>query len=165
MKVSITGHTNGVGRALADHLRDKWSADVTGFSLSNGYDISKQEDRERIMAVEYDVFINNAYDYHNMGNGSQLELLKMTHSKDKKIINISSAVTDFKYDKDAIVIQYEADKKALDDFCLGKPITNIKPATLNTRMTGYSGKDLSVMCDVIDFVLQDQLNIHTITFS
>lgn len=51
MKVSITGHTNGVGRALADHLRDKWSADVTGFSLSNGYDISKQEDRERIMQL------------------------------------------------------------------------------------------------------------------
>jgi hypothetical protein len=164
VRVSITGHTNGIGEALADHLRDVWNADVTGFSLSNGFDISKEIDRKRIVEVDYDLFINNAYDYHNMGNGSQLEMLKLLNLT-KTIVNISSAITDSDYDKGEVVLQYEADKKALDDFCLGKPITNIKPATLNTRMSGNSGKELSVMCDVIDFVLQDKINIHTITFS
>ena len=58
MKIAITGHTKGIGKACHDLLSE--DHEVTGFSRSNGYDIN---DPESIFssAKDSDVFINNAY--------------------------------------------------------------------------------------------------------
>jgi len=57
MKVAITGHTQGIGKAIAELYPDH-----IGFSRSNGYDISVLTLREQIVSEssDCDVFINNA---------------------------------------------------------------------------------------------------------
>lgn len=83
MKVAITGHTSGVGKALY-HKFD----DVVGLSRSNGYNINDPVpilDRVK----DCDVFVNNAHSGY-----SQVDLLYMLWSewKDtpKTIVCISS---------------------------------------------------------------------------
>ena len=57
MKIAITGHTRGIGKACADVFRHDT---IYGYSRSNGYDIKDAEDIFK-SAEDCDVFINNAY--------------------------------------------------------------------------------------------------------
>ena len=56
MKIAITGHTKGIGKACADVFSEH---EVIGFSRSNGFDIQAIEP---ILdsSNDCDVFINNA---------------------------------------------------------------------------------------------------------
>ena len=58
MKIALTGHTSGIGKAILEHL----DAEFVVFSRTNGYDINKTEDRRKIVQEAHDckVFINNA---------------------------------------------------------------------------------------------------------
>src|ERR1700681_89274 len=60
MKIAITGHTRGIGQSLASHF-SAYHNEVIGFSRSNGYNIVKFVDRQRIIEAsqDADVFINN----------------------------------------------------------------------------------------------------------
>lgn len=60
MKIAITGHSKGIGKGIADYYSEH---EVIGFSRSNGYDISKLADIQRIVteSADADVFVNNAY--------------------------------------------------------------------------------------------------------
>jgi len=60
MKIAITGHTKGIGKAIADLY---YTDEVVGFSRSNGYDIVHPGNVARIIAesAECDIFVNNAY--------------------------------------------------------------------------------------------------------
>ena len=164
MKISITGHTHGVGKHLYDVLST--DHDVTGFSTSNDYDISDPRDRIRIANHDYDVFINNAYDYFSMGNGSQLDMLKMLDWENKLVINISSMITEVDYAKGEIELIYEEDKTKLDLFCRNKRICNIKPNQLKTRITEYKGQELTSISEIVKFVLANpSFFLHTVTVS
>ena len=58
MKIAITGHSRGIGKALYDTL--SVDHEVEGFSRSNGFDI--QNSNIIIRAVKgFDVFVNNAF--------------------------------------------------------------------------------------------------------
>ena len=90
MKIAITGHTQGIGKAVYELLSKEH--EVLGFSRSNGYDITNTEQRQNLISsVETcDVFINNAYAIRY-----QTELLKVFCKKwkdaaDKFIIHIGS---------------------------------------------------------------------------
>lgn len=58
MKIGMTGHTRGVGKAIFDKISE--THEVLGFSRTNGYDVS---DPITIIneVIDCDVFINNAY--------------------------------------------------------------------------------------------------------
>ena len=58
MKIAITGHTTGIGKAIHDWFLG--DADILGFSKSNGYDITNKDDRIKIIneSMDCDVFIN-----------------------------------------------------------------------------------------------------------
>jgi nucleoside-diphosphate-sugar epimerase len=90
MRIAITGHTRGIGRALAEVFEQN-GHEIVGFSKSQGCDIYKEEDQSKIIAeLEHcDVFINNAY-----MPWAQSNLLKLAYAKwqgtDKIIVNISS---------------------------------------------------------------------------
>jgi short-subunit dehydrogenase len=58
MKISITGHTKGIGKACFDILSEKH--EVFGFSRSNGYDINQPE-KIFLESKDNNVFINNAF--------------------------------------------------------------------------------------------------------
>mgnify|MGYP001626557762 CR=1 FL=1 len=47
MKIALTGHTSGIGKALYDILSQEH--DVVCFSRSNGYDIKEDDTIERIV--------------------------------------------------------------------------------------------------------------------
>jgi NAD(P)-dependent dehydrogenase (short-subunit alcohol dehydrogenase family) len=93
LKIAITGHSKGIGKALSDLLISQGHT-VIGFSRSNGYNIRDFLVRKAIIeqSADCDIFINNAYSY-----GAQTELLKalipLWEGSNKFIINIGSKVT------------------------------------------------------------------------
>jgi len=56
MKILITGGNRGLGKFLVDNLEG------TSISRANGFDITKDVDKIATLSLEYDVFINNAFD-------------------------------------------------------------------------------------------------------
>jgi len=92
MKYAITGHTQGLGYAIANVVGDD---NVVGFSRSTGYDIANKTDRQRIIneSMKCDVFINNAH-----SGFAQTELLyelwDAWADTNKIIVNIGSNTTD-----------------------------------------------------------------------
>lgn len=94
MKYLITGGNRGLGQ----HLVEVFCGD--SFSRSNGYDITKDRSRIAIESLEYDVFVNNAFDgpfQEPWADFAQTKLLYevadswKTHSKTGWIINIGSS--------------------------------------------------------------------------
>ena len=86
--IAITGHTSGIGKFINDNYN------CIGFSRSNGYDISKDNDRMRMYeeSKECDTFINCAY-YDNY-QSILLEELSL-YNPNIDIINIGSDVTNY----------------------------------------------------------------------
>jgi NAD(P)-dependent dehydrogenase (short-subunit alcohol dehydrogenase family) len=92
MKIGITGHSRGLGRALAKQLGV--DNQVVGFSRSSGYDISHTHEIIKD-ALECDIFINNAYQ-----NYCQTYLLSSLfelwqYNQNKTIVCIGSTVTNY----------------------------------------------------------------------
>lgn len=111
MKIAITGHTKGIGKAIADLFHDH---DIVGLSRSNGYDI-KDVSKICNAAIDCDIFINNAYQ-----SRYQTDILNMMYmlwkDQNKIIINIGSTVTDYprtEIEKDHEQWDYRDDKKSL----------------------------------------------------
>ena len=90
MKIAITGHTKGIGKAITDLLcKDNL---VLGYSRSNGFDISTSEGRDKVClaAKSSDVFINNAYaDFAQVELFNQM-LAEWRLDPTKTIVNINS---------------------------------------------------------------------------
>lgn len=93
MRIAITGHTSGLGKALLALSRIR-GHEVIGFSRSNGYDIADDGTQTRIVleASGADIFINNAH--HGF---SQCDLFTRLYREwrdsPKLIINIGSIIT------------------------------------------------------------------------
>lgn len=132
MKVAITGHTQGIGKAIFDEMT-KRSYQVHGYSRSNGWDISLQEIRTQIVneTSDFDVFINNAY-YPI----AQFELLRSLvgqwHGTKKLIVNVGSksvyadVVPDFAQD-------YVKDKQKQHEFINSRRLQS-RPQILNLTL-------------------------------
>ena len=109
MKIAITGHSKGIGKACYDVLSK--DHDVIGFSRSNGFNIN-QPRKIFIASVNCDVFINNAHDgFH------QVEMLNMMfkawqHKQGKHIINIGVDTVPYT-DWQVVYRQYPIEKMAL----------------------------------------------------
>lgn len=152
MKIAVIGHTNGIGKAIFDHL--SLENEVRGFSLSNGYDINSKESREKIISevIDYDIFINNAYSFTD---NNQLNMLReiceiWNHDASKIIFNVSSQhVEDDK--------QYCRDKKELDSFCDSMiynklKLINLKPGLTDTRHNIANPKPRMSVADIVKVI-------------
>lgn len=112
MKFALTGHTQGLGRALANAIELSGHSYI-GFSRSNGFDLQKPSTIARILeqAQDSDVFINNAF--HEW---AQIDLLyalfESWQDKNRVIVNISSNSGDGtkNYIHKYAVIKYALDK-------------------------------------------------------
>ncbi|NBO70596.1 MAG: hypothetical protein EBU66_07445 [Bacteroidetes bacterium] len=181
MKIAITGHTNGIGKAIYDDLIT--TNDVIGFSLTTGYDISSPEERKKIIEESMDctVFINNAFDYSKWpteeNTDSQClmaeELFDAWKGQEKFIINIGSRINDFSEFENEYKAIYAKQKKRLDQFYLDhsheKPyVITVRPGSTNTRVVKQENieklnpKDVA---QVIRFILENKYNflVRTIT--
>jgi hypothetical protein len=92
MKIALTGHTKGIGRDIySSYFLIDNANEIVGFSKSNGYDITKKEDRIRIIneSMDCDVFINNAH--QGFGQVELLvEMFDTWRMENKLIINIGT---------------------------------------------------------------------------
>lgn len=105
---AITGHTKGIGKALASLLEDNQYS-VLGFSRSNGYNLCQNIEQIAEQSKDTDIFVNNAF-FKNY----QVDMFKKIfslwqHDKTKTIVNINSRA---QYD-DNIGREYSDVKKTL----------------------------------------------------
>ena len=139
MKISLTGHTKGIGKGIVDALCDEH--EIIGFSRSNGYDISLGEARDQIVkeSKECDVFINNAFDLEAQFLLFDMFYDKWYHDSSKTIININSIVRHVKNSRNPIYKNYKVDLHErslgvmldLDRRC---KIINVSPGRVDTDM-------------------------------
>ena len=138
MKIAITGHTKGIGKAIAELF---YSDEVVGFSRSNGYDISDVDAVNKIVnaGISCDVFVNNAY-YKTAQVDIFEKLLEHWHSDSSKtIVNINSRTI---YNGPT-QREYTTDKKLLRSVAVNAirnadrkcRIININPGYVKTDMT------------------------------
>ena len=158
MKVVVTGHTSGIGKAIFDFFKDQ-GHDCVGFSRRTGHDISKEEDRLAIaeQSKDCDIFVNNAY---NDFDNSQLEMLKLINDGQRTIFNISSRVTDLKENIPAGMKLYRITKMLQDDYCRDRPnIINLKLGRVDTpRIETVVGKKMSTedVITIVQFILDNK---------
>jgi NAD(P)-dependent dehydrogenase (short-subunit alcohol dehydrogenase family) len=138
MKIAITGHTKGIGRAIADLF---YTDEVVGFSRSNGYDLSDSTTIDRIISnsIGCNVFVNNAY--YNTAQVDIFEKLLVHWNSDptKTIVNINSK-TIYNGPNQR---QYTTDKKLLKSSAVNAirdidrkcRVININPGYVQTDMT------------------------------
>ena len=108
MKVVITGHTYGIGKALYDSFKSaEW--EVIGLSRSNGYDIEADFDKVVEVATGADLFINNAY-----RDKQQTKLVYALKNKVKKMIVMGSVSRHY---PELIHTDYIHDKQELAEAC------------------------------------------------
>ena len=104
MKIAITGHSKGIGKACAD-LFESEGHEIIGLSRSSGFDI-QQVNMCAMKIIPCDMFINNAY----LGTSqSQLFEIVCNHWRGeyKTIVNIGSRS---QYDHNRSGSMYSADK-------------------------------------------------------
>jgi NADP-dependent 3-hydroxy acid dehydrogenase YdfG len=132
MKIAITGHTRGIGKSLFDELTSS-GHDVSGFSRTNGYDIADKYHCDRLLDEirNYDVFVNNAFDY--FGQTYILEsILNLWKDADKIIINVNSKSVYSKKIPD-IMIKYVEEKNKQIDICRNRKL-KAKPHLVNLTL-------------------------------
>jgi hypothetical protein len=109
MKVVITGHTNGIGKALYDNFKTYGGWEVVGLSRSNGYDIDKDFDKVVEAANGCFLFINNAY-----RDKQQTKLVHALKNKVTKMIVMGSVSRHY---PELIHTDYVHDKQELAEAC------------------------------------------------
>ena len=186
MRIAITGHTRGIGLALAERL-DQENYEVRGYSKSNGFNILRPNGVIKdIVDWDADVFVNNAY-----APEAQSRLLYKIYEqwvdKPKLIINMGATSSDsinnfaqLGYNPDWT--PYVSDKARLDwaslqlsnQFQPGKcRVTMIKPGFVDTDSTAWLKglvEDYMMTADsvaeMIEWVieLEDNTQMRTLSF-
>ncbi len=138
MKIAITGHSKGIGKAVADLF---YTDEVVGFSRSNGYDVSDGATIDKIVnaSINCDIFVNNAY--YSTAQVDIFEKLLALWGNDasKTIVNINSR-TIYNGPNQR---QYTTDKKLLRSSAINAikdvnrkcRVININPGYVETDMT------------------------------
>jgi hypothetical protein len=108
-KIIITGHTQGLGRAIFDKFAEESCREIVGMSRSNGYDIDKDFDRIIEEATGCELFINNAY-----RNQQQTKLVNALKDKVDMMIVMGSVS---RFYPELIPTDYVKDKQELAETC------------------------------------------------
>lgn len=109
MKVVITGHTSGIGKALYENFQTYGGWEVVGLSRSNSYDIDADFDKVVEAASGCFLFINNAY-----RDKQQTKLVHALKNKVKKMIVMGSVSRHY---PELIHTDYVHDKQELSEAC------------------------------------------------
>lgn len=163
MKIGITGHTHGIGKAAYDLLESRGHT-VKGFSRQNGFNIDNVYARKEILkeVEDFDVFINNAFS-PNQTTMLQ-EMIELWDGQDKSIINIGSKITMMPF-----VIpgqeSYVAEKKKQEQIIKDRlphpfpQITNLVVGLTDTRMVAnWEGckLDPNYLAKVMEFIIENR---------
>jgi nucleoside-diphosphate-sugar epimerase len=112
MKIAITGHSAGIGKALAD-LLEKRGHEIVGLSKRYGHNIHNIPKIAHLIEP-CDIFINNAQSHF-----AQTDLLfavwRLWRGQDKKIFNISTEMVSMDVPPREDWDEYLIQKKALEE--------------------------------------------------
>jgi hypothetical protein len=108
-KIIITGHTQGLGKAIYDKFTEISCREIVGMSRTTGYDIEKDFDRIVEEASGAELFINNAY-----RDSQQLKLFEALKNKVDMMVVMGSVS---RFYPELIPTQYVHDKQALAEAC------------------------------------------------
>jgi NADP-dependent 3-hydroxy acid dehydrogenase YdfG len=177
MKVAITGHTDGIGKAIAEAC-EAAGHEVVGFSRSTGYHLFKDLELVVAEAEDCDIFVNNRFNYRREQSG-QLELLYRMFEKwigkDKRIINIGSRAGS--YTGMGKIDRYAVHKHALDAACdqlnilrdMRPRVTNIKPGYVDTasikHITDHPKLKPEDVAETVMWVLNQPRMVHISSIS
>ena len=134
MKIAITGHTSGIGKAISDAMITE--NEILGFSKSNGFDISIESDIKNLvlMAKSCNVFINNAY--HETGQVDLFNsMFRLWQDRPNTIVNIISRAKYFDVEN-----AYTQSKKDLYDKSINACFLNKQCRVININL-GYVDTD------------------------
>lgn len=188
MNIAITGHRNGIGKAIYNLLKKEGHV-VVGYDKQDGFDIEDVSTQEEILNLSkgYDVFINNA---HSMN--AQIELFDMFFNEwqmqdNKHIINMSSIEKLFPnpiHNPQILVYTQQKKKlwkKAFNSIANSEEdrkvkISTVSPSLVKTALSDmyvnkdYWGKTIPMMqpidvAKVVSYVLNHELEIIDITFT
>lgn len=182
MKIAITGHSSGIGRATEKLLKSK-NHEVVGFSRHNGWDFTQAECRDAFIAElkdGYDCFINNAYPhkhYQSMEGFLQVELLNRAwllweKKENKKIVVVGSNKAD---DLKSYYHPFSIHKKAIDLTCQQlrntrswPQVVNIKPHYVDTQVVRHlqnvSKNSTEEVAELIAWCLENPIKIYDLSF-
>ena len=181
-KIAIIGHTKGIGKAIADLYRAK-KYSVLGLSRSNGFDISKDQEKILENIEGYPLVVVNAH-----AGRAQLELLKRIYGKhafDKMKVAVitSTSGTDEGEDYNEFelwnkfeYVQYCESKKELIEYIeelqqelISKPLSvyDICPDVVDTDMTKGLWKNLpklkaSEVADAVRYCFESTYNVNKV---
>lgn len=158
MRISLTGHTSGIGKELASRLINL-GHQVLGFSLDTGHDIGLPLVQKKILPIikKSDMFINNAY--HETGQTKLLkEVLSAYKGTTKTLVHMGSfcAIQQeqafFENAPDDLYNRHYIKEKKLqlsiihDHLQVNKQrVLHIMPALVNTEMLTPAQKTMSTM--------------------
>ena len=144
VKIAITGHTRGIGKALFDKFQSE-GHEVVGFSKSTGYDISKDAARVITESRSCDVFINNAY--HSTAQTALLiAMLGLWKGSNKFIINMSSKLALYPAIRRASTDSTYSDTKVKQGEIIRRAMINGSPRILNV-LPGVVDTDMAIVFD------------------
>lgn len=109
MKIVITGHTHGLGKALYEHFIKDLTNTVIGLSRSQGTDVSSSLDKILEISKNCDLFINNAY-----SGSAQNNLVKLLNGHVSMMVVSGSQGG---YFNNLIPTEYGQHKKDLAELC------------------------------------------------
>lgn len=182
MKIAITGHSRGIGKALSDGFKAQ-GHEVIGFNRSTPANISTDAGIDRIVEAskDCDVFINNAWDQQRsktlQGFSQTVLLYKMWEQwkdQEKTIIVIGSRAADGIYNSS---FRYAIQKKTLDsaiaqlrNYNIVRPyILNLRPGWTDTDAVQDNNKvnkmDPAYVFEVCDWALKQPHLVFDITFA
>jgi NADP-dependent 3-hydroxy acid dehydrogenase YdfG len=184
MRVAITGHTRGIGHAIAEDLQ-KHGHDVVGFSSSTGHDLRDRSQRDHALEQIYecDVFIDNAFldpkQAHRPVNWVPIEMLYEVHrawrgQENKTIVVIGSETQNQPMTQDH---PYQIHKKALAEACRQlrgvarwPRVIQVNPGATDTdqiRHKNWIKMDAAEVAQVVRYCLDnlDRIYVNEITFT
>lgn len=176
MRVIVTGHTSGIGKAFFDFYNEK-GYNVQGFSRSNGFDISDATVRCNLVAhviQNCDLFINNAY-----SDDVQLKMMKLIDpywkkdsSKTHVVIGSRAAdipISSEKYNKnkkDIDIAAIEMQKTAAYKLMVVKPGRVDTPGLKRVRKSNIPKPmiEADALVRLTDYLIQfNEINVMSIT--
>jgi hypothetical protein len=157
-KIIITGHTQGLGKAIYDKFTEISCREIVGMSRTNGYDIEKDFDRIVEEASGAELFINNAY-----RDGQQLKLFEALKNKVDMMVVMGSVS---RFYPELIPTQYVHDKQALAEACRleslkpnGIPILHLDLSFIegtqisNNDPTAFTSDYTTTKDDIVDTII------------
>jgi NADP-dependent 3-hydroxy acid dehydrogenase YdfG len=159
MKISITGHTGSLGKAIFENLSQKHS--VSGYSRSTGWDFNEDNIIDLMIdeVCSSDVFINNTFHCQWLILPKIIEKFKF--NEEKIIINIGSFHSYTQPDDD-----YGKIKNNLKELCFSAQanpeikcrVVNISPSLISETNASVGKESIAMLskndvCRVIDFII------------